>query len=120
MKKHLLICCIALLTTFFSFAQANEWKQKLTKDVEQKFSLTYEKSREVVNIKEQIAQSIMAYRMPHMETQLGREAVRNAIEKLEREEIVRLKTALKDETVAKEVSKYLEGKIQLLPPPRKR
>jgi len=113
MKKHLLLCCIALLTTFFSFAQADDWKQRLTKDVEQKFSLTSEKSREVVNIKEQIAKSIMAYRMPHMETQIGREGVRNAIQKLEREEVVRLTTALKDEAKAKEVSQYLEGKIKL-------
>lgn len=112
MKKHLLLCCIALLTAFFSFAQT-DWKVNVAKDVEQKFSLTSEKSREVVNIKEQIAKSIMAYRMPHMETQIGREGVRNAIQKLEREEVVRLTTALKDEAKAKEVSQYLEGKIKL-------
>jgi hypothetical protein len=120
MKKHLLLCCIALLTTFFSFAQTTDWKVNLTKDVETKFSLSSEKSREVVNIKEQIAQSIMAYRMPHMETQIGKDAVRKAIQNLEREEIVRLKIALKDEAKAKEISQYLEGKIQLNPPPRKR
>jgi uncharacterized protein YaaW (UPF0174 family) len=120
MKKHLLLCCIALFTAFFSFAQTAEWKVALAKDVEQKFSLSDQKSREVINIKEQIAQSIMAYRMPHMETQIGKEAVRKAIQNLEREEIVRLNTALKDEAKAKEVSQYLEGKIQLNVQPRKR
>ncbi len=113
---------ILLGTLFISFAivHAQDWKTSLVQTVSQKFSLTREVSRKLVDVKETYSKQLQNYQMPHVESQIGKEAKNKAIADLKEKEIAALKTVVDDEVKLKEISTYLEGKIQLVAQPRKR
>jgi len=127
MKKIFLSLSIVICSAVFVMAQSiaksdssNPWRENLVAAVAKKFQLSADVAKKLVEIKERNFSQLIAYDMPNIETQMGKEQKAKAIESIKEKETSEMKSILKTDAKTKELQTYLEGKIPVEKASRKR
>ena len=120
MKKLFLSLSIVICSAVCVMAQSiaksdtgNPWRENLVAAVAKKFLVSADVAKKLVEIKERNFSQLIAYDMPHIETQMGKEQKAKAIASIKEKETSEMKSVLKTDSKTLEVQTYLEGKIPI-------